>query len=736
MALSPILEAFTWGAGGSKLTPEQLAVARQLLARKNSQGVDTSPVQHWAQGAARLADALGDVVQEKRLNSQGEELNTYNSDIVNSLLGSSSPSASASPLAVAASTSGVGQEMASTSPAPNVSPEIASGIVETANALGIDPVDLGTAISYETAGTFNPTKAGPTTQWGQHKGLIQFGEPQAKQYGVDWNDPVGSQLGANGAVANYLRSTGVKPGMGMMDVYSAINAGRVGRYGASDANNGGAPGTVADKVNQQMAGHRAKAMALLGTQQQPGQAAIEAAAPTSGFRGSDYNSPMLTYDDKGARVERPYRDPAVSVQPQAAPQSGFDGDRFGNAPAGPSMAAAPEIYSAQTDFAPELPAPVNVAPAPAVASVQQPAAQPAQLPQAPSANTAVIAQALRVMGDPRANDGTRRVAQALLQQEQQKQQFAQEQNVWQQRQQYEQQQQNSDPLRQLQIQKAQIEINSANQPQRQPLMNAGNGSLYDPNEKSWIQAPNTGQDRLPDSVRALQERANLAGLKPGTPEYNQFMISGGSGGTQLSVGPNGEVSFSQGGAAKPLTESQSKDTFFTTRMTAAAPTIDQFETALMSAGEAVAGAIPGGRYLQSEEYQLAKDAGDDFVAAFLRKDSGAALTKEERSEYGNLLLPQPTDKPALIDAKRQRRQIAVQAIKSGLPSNAVDGVIKAINAVPGADQPAQTTTEKSSRPESAQSDDISRAKAAIAKGANREAVIKRLRDAGISTEGL
>lgn len=138
------------------------------------------------------------------------------------------------------------------------------GILGAANALGIKPIDLATAISYETAGTFDPTKAGPTTQWGQHRGLIQWGEPQAKKYGVDWNDPVGSQLGEGGAVVRYLKDAGVQPGMGLLDVYSAINAGQVGRYNASDANNGGAPGTVADKVNKQMAGHRQKALSLLG----------------------------------------------------------------------------------------------------------------------------------------------------------------------------------------------------------------------------------------------------------------------------------------------------------------------------------------------------------------------------------------------------------------------------------------------------------------------------------------
>nr|WP_255607008.1 hypothetical protein [Brucella anthropi] len=122
-------------------------------------------------------------------------------------------------------------------------------------------MDLGTAISYETAGTFDPWKAGPTTQWGQHRGLIQWGEPQRAKYGVSQGMPVSAQMQA---VGNYLRDAGVRPGMGLPDVYSAINAGRVGRYNASDANNGGAPGTVLDKVQNQMAGHRKNAERLLG----------------------------------------------------------------------------------------------------------------------------------------------------------------------------------------------------------------------------------------------------------------------------------------------------------------------------------------------------------------------------------------------------------------------------------------------------------------------------------------
>lgn len=145
------------------------------------------------------------------------------------------------------------------------------GINSTAEALGMDPLDLATIISYETSGTFDPMKTGPTTKWGTHRGLIQFGEPQAREYGVDWNDPLGSQLGPEGAVAKYFRSRGWKPEMGIFDAYSIVNAGSPGLYNASDEGAGGAPGTVAEKVRDQFAPHRAKAMWLL-QQRQPGQA--------------------------------------------------------------------------------------------------------------------------------------------------------------------------------------------------------------------------------------------------------------------------------------------------------------------------------------------------------------------------------------------------------------------------------------------------------------------------------
>lgn len=140
---------------------------------------------------------------------------------------------------------------------PNAA-DLRTGIKAAAEELGADPVDLATVISYETGGKFDPAIRGGAGN--RHIGFIQFGPEEQRMYGANQQQTVGEQLQA---VVRYLKHRGFRPGMGILDLYSTINAGSPGRYGASDANNGGAPGTVRDKVNNQMGRHRQKAMALL-----------------------------------------------------------------------------------------------------------------------------------------------------------------------------------------------------------------------------------------------------------------------------------------------------------------------------------------------------------------------------------------------------------------------------------------------------------------------------------------
>lgn len=191
--------------------------------------------------------------------------------------------------------------------------EITNAARATAARLGISPSDLLTAISYETGGTMSPSMWGG--KGGNYLGLIQFGPSEQAKYGVNEKQTPTDQMGA---VENYLRDRGVKPGMGLLDVYSTINAGRPGLYDRSDANNGGAPGTVYDKVATQMVGHRARANSMLGDESNPIPISPSAQSggvpPTSPSTSSSGTPDGETNSDTG--VSTPSSTPSM---PEVAP---------------------------------------------------------------------------------------------------------------------------------------------------------------------------------------------------------------------------------------------------------------------------------------------------------------------------------------------------------------------------------------------------------------------------------
>lgn len=139
----------------------------------------------------------------------------------------------------------------------------------------------------------------------------------------------------------------------------------------------------------------------------------------------------------------------------------------------------------------------------------------------------------------------------------------------------------------------------------------------------------------------------------------------------ISIGPDGSVQI--GGPAKALTEAQSKDMVYSARAEGALPVLDQFDTSLASRTNVGLDAVPYGlgREMQSEDYQLAQQAGNEFLQAILRKDTGAAITEQEQVLYGETYLPKPGDGEALIAQKRQARRRALEAIKAGLPPSAI-----------------------------------------------------------------
>jgi len=94
---------FLWGDAGAKLTPEEIALQRTVLARRKAQGVDVSPIASPLQGIARVVDALGDRYQESQLNDAAAGNTKVNQDILASLLGSTTAPSSGAASALTSS---------------------------------------------------------------------------------------------------------------------------------------------------------------------------------------------------------------------------------------------------------------------------------------------------------------------------------------------------------------------------------------------------------------------------------------------------------------------------------------------------------------------------------------------------------------------------------------------------------------------------------------------------------
>lgn len=143
---------------------------------------------------------------------------------------------------------------------------------------------------------------------------------------------------------------------------------------------------------------------------------------------------------------------------------------------------------------------------------------------------------------------------------------------------------------------------------------------------------------------------------------------------------NGNVIYAEGDAAGgDLNELQSKNATFATRARGALETLHSevngqpLANTLTSRGERLLGVAPLGltRGFQSSEYQVADAAGQEFLQAVLRKDTGAAITDQEQVLYGGLYLPQPGDTPEVLEYRRQARERAVAAIEAGMTPEAM-----------------------------------------------------------------
>lgn len=194
-------------------------------------------------------------------------------------------------------------------------------------------------------------------------------------------------------------------------------------------------------------------------------------------------------------------------------------------------------------------------------------------------------------------------------------------------------------------------------------------------------------------LQTPEYRATVAekfGLKPGTGDYQAFVLNGtlparaASGDQYKEIGgklvriPAGggkpEVVFDGGPDFSKLPEFAMKSAAFASRMTDAErnirdlikPSGDGKKPAKFdptTAYSGATGAVPevlGGNWIRSTEHQQYRQAAEQWIRAFLRKESGAAIGKDEFARDFIVYFPQPGDSPETIAQKEAARINAVR----------------------------------------------------------------------------
>jgi hypothetical protein len=177
------------------------------------------------------------------------------------------------------------------------------------------------------------------------------------------------------------------------------------------------------------------------------------------------------------------------------------------------------------------------------------------------------------------------------------------------------------------------------------------------------------------------------------------MVGEAPGQTETIYGPDGLPIITRGPASGvKFTEAQSKDNVFSTRAEGALAKLEPVADALSSRTDVILDAVPLGigREAQGDEYQVARQAGDEFLQAILRKDTGAAITEQEQRLYGVTYLPQPGDGPGVLQAKREARARAIAALQSGMNADQFAAteraIVEAARRVEGGPQAASPST--------------------------------------------
>lgn len=305
-------------------------------------------------------------------------------------------------------------------------------------------------------------------------------------------------------------------------------------------------------------------------------------------------------------------------------------------------------------------------PAPAPYSPQQPPAQPS----GPSTE-----QLMQIAANPWLSGSQRQVVEAMLGQRQRQDEMQARQAVQKEEFILRQQAESADPLRQIQLQKAQIELEQLRNPQSKPnLINAGDGRLYNASTGEWVIAPDANGEP-PKLVELYDEKTGLpykARFDSRTGQYERVGGVKAPNNTTTSIDPaTGQVVITQGqgggGSGLPkLTESEGKNAGFYTRALDAEKSIQSTSGEGGSLWNKVFDNVPVlGNYAKGDGAQKFGQAKRDFVNAVLRRESGAVISDEEFANADIQYFPQPGDSQAVIEQKANNRKNAIESMKLG-----------------------------------------------------------------------
>lgn len=213
-----------------QLGPETRKLRSRLAEAMIKQGVDTSPVGHWTQGAARLAQALVGGYELNRLESDDKALG---GQLAEALLGK--PPAQVASLPPTTRTDA--RPVSGPSAFDPGDIEMQAGlrtpvayqpeVLESAKTSGINPMLLANVLKRES--DFNPNAVGPVTRTGERAlGMAQLMPGTAKELNADPMNPASAIPAAAQYLAQNQQRFGTEPLAAAAYNYGPGNVQKVG----------------------------------------------------------------------------------------------------------------------------------------------------------------------------------------------------------------------------------------------------------------------------------------------------------------------------------------------------------------------------------------------------------------------------------------------------------------------------------------------------------------------------